>query len=140
MLSPLLAAASCRAVFEPFLTVKFILSQFSDCHLFLYSVFPAIYITRFLKSCTFSIVFIISQKSILRKICLFYILKSCARYDLILSEVKERNLTAGIRKEERNTEPMTNEQAKMLERLVRENEKQKRKIKKLKKKLKKLTK
>lgn len=67
-------------------------------------------------------------------------MKYVCNYAIILSEVKERNLTAGIRKEVRNTEPMTNEQAKMLERLVRENEKQKRKIKKLKKKLKKLTK
>ena len=67
-------------------------------------------------------------------------MKSCARYDIIQSEVRKGNLTAGIRKEVRKTEPMTNEQAKMLERLVRENEKQKRKIKKLKKKLKKLTK
>lgn len=67
-------------------------------------------------------------------------MKYVCNYAIILSEVKERKPHGGNKKGSEDLEPMTNEQAKMLERLVRENEKQKRKIKKLKKKLKKLTK
>ena len=67
-------------------------------------------------------------------------MKYTVNSSLIILEVREREPHGGNKKGSEDLEPMTNEQAKMLERLVRENEKQKRKIKKLKKKLKKLTK
>lgn len=67
---------------------------------------------------------------------IFCQLKYVCNYGIIQSEVRERNLTAGIRKEVGNVEPMTNEQSKRLEELIRENEKLKRKVKKLKKQLK----
>ena len=74
--SPLLAANSLIACFFPFFTTKEMRSQFSACHLFLYSVFPAIVSPPCLLtsgaplySCTSFIVPILYHKS-----------QSCARY------------------------------------------------------------
>ena len=56
-------------------------------------------------------------------------------YDIIT--VKERLLYGGNTKGSEEMKPMTNEQSKRLEELIRENEKLRRKVKKLKRKLKK---
>lgn len=54
-----------------------------------------------------------------------------------IDTVRERLLSGGNTKGSEEMKPMTNEQAKRLEELIRENAKLKRKVKKLKKKLKK---
>lgn len=54
-----------------------------------------------------------------------------------IDTVRERLLCGGNTKGSEDMKPMTNEQAKRLEELIRENAKLKHKIKKLKKKLKK---